>query len=94
MCGLRLINLFKVNTLNLTLQTLAPPQHNLGVPKNLSKIDPGLQNQVLALRTSPGAHLARTFRRPDFSRILGCLLGCLGRSIFKAHLDKLGVPKT
>ena len=55
--------------------------------ENLSKIDPGLQNQVLAFRTPPRAHLAHSFWRPDFSRILGCLPGCLARSIFRAWLN-------
>ena len=59
----------------------------LGVPQTLAKWTPGLQNQVLALRTPPRALLAHSFWRPDFSRILGCLPGCLGRSIFRAQLN-------
>ena len=41
--------------------------------ENLSKIDPGLQNQVLAFRTPPRAHLAHSFWRPDFFRTPGWL---------------------
>ena len=46
-------------------------QRYLQSPLGASKSNLGLRKQVLALRTLPRAHLAHSFWRPDFCRILG-----------------------